>query len=143
VIVACPEEAGERTSSLVVLRWDGERNVARTALPLGIRLAAVALKDLNGDGRLDVIATDLDDGQVIILRGSGAGTFGPTVPSSVDATGPAALAAQDLDGDGVMDLVTANSLSGDVSILYGSREGTFRVTGPPYPAGRLALHPVP
>src|SRR5262245_47050435 len=68
---------------------------------------AVAVGDLNGDGKLDVAAAQAGGSHVTVLRGDGAGNLGPGRHVAV-AANPVSVAVGDLDGDGRLDLVTAN-----------------------------------
>ena len=58
------------------------------------------LRDLDGDGRLDLVVPDFTGGQVLIYAGLGDGTF--LLPPTVLATGgqPADVAALDVDAKG-------------------------------------------
>jgi hypothetical protein len=72
------------------------------SVPLGAEVWTVATGDLNGDGKLDVLAK-LAGGPIVLL-GDGAGHLaaGPIV-SGLDADGPSVLG--DVDGDGRLDVV--------------------------------------
>ena len=93
---------------------------------------AVAVADLNGDGRQDIITTNLLGSSVSVLLGRGDGTFASAL-SSATGPGPDAIAVGDLNGDGKADIIVSNtqaignpSLVGDtVSVLLGKGDGTF------------------
>jgi hypothetical protein len=88
---------------------------------------SLAVADLNGDGKPDLVTTDNYDGLVSVLLNNGNGTFAG--PTSFNASGgPESVAVADLNGDGLLDLVTADS--GDtLSVLPGNGKGVF---GSPY-----------
>ena len=90
----------------------------------GSRSQAVAVADLNGDGKLDLAVGNLDSATVSIFLGIGDGTFTPRVDF---ATGqfPNSVAIGDFNGDGKPDLALANG-SGTISILSGNGDGTFQ-----------------
>ena len=83
------------------------------------------LHDLNGDGRLDIVANNYTDNDVSILIGNGDGTFQDAIKVTV-GLGPLDLAVDDMNGDGIPDLITANAIGNDLSILLGNGDGTFQ-----------------
>ena len=85
---------------------------------------AVAVGDLNGDGFLDVTATEDDPGRVSVLLGDGAGGFGAGTDYAT-GTQPYSVAVGDLNGDGFLDLVVANYGSGNVSVFPNNGDGSF------------------
>ena len=92
---------------------------------------AVALVDLNRDGRLDLVSADFRDDRISILLGQSGGTFGAASAVLVGSTpAPASrgsrpwnLATGDLNADGRPDVVTVNCNSLDVSVLLGDGNG--------------------
>jgi hypothetical protein len=105
--------------------------------PSGGELAAsVALADVNGDGKLDLVATNqclsyASCGGVAVLLGNGDGTFRPPLAYILGVNaGPVVVA--DVNGDGKPDLVIGLSYSanlctpGTVSVMLGNGDGTFQ-----------------
>lgn len=84
---------------------------------------AVAIGDMNGDGKLDVVVTRELQSSVQILLGNGDGTLtaGPTFSSG--GVWPTAVKLGDLNGDGNLDAVVANNQSSNVSVVYGDGAG--------------------
>jgi len=80
---------------------------------VGTGPTGVVLGDLDGDGKLDLAASNygLADGSTVsVLRNTGTTgnmSFAAKVDYTVE-TGPHGIAIGDLDGDGKLDLVTAN-----------------------------------
>ena len=121
-------------ADLVVTKVDGSDAHVRPGLEgggLGGRAGApssrVLMGDLDGDGHLDFVNTaphrDNSHSQILILRGSGHGTFvGPSsyrIPNDYAD----AVALLDWNGDGALDIL-AMAWAG-LHIVYGNGDGTF------------------
>jgi FG-GAP-like repeat len=91
---------------------------------LGSSPSSIALGDINGDGILDVVATNKGDNNVSLLLGNGDGTFQCQTTISV-GTAPCSVALGDLNSDGTLDIVTTNGGSNNISILLGNGNGSF------------------
>ena len=104
-------------------------------IPVGQYLSAISTGDFNGDGKLDIAATDSTGNAVIILLGNGDGTFGAPTTMPV-GSGPTAIVAGDFNSDGKLDLAVANYGAGTVTLLLGNGDGTFTAApGSPYSVG--------
>lgn len=97
---------------------------APSTYAIGSSPYAIAVADFNGDGKVDLVLANGDDGTVSILLGRGDGTFDTAVAYAAHIY-PDALAVGDFNGDGRLDLAVANDYSNDVSILLGHGDGTF------------------
>jgi VCBS repeat protein/FG-GAP repeat protein len=97
--------------------------------------SSVALGDLNGDGHLDAVVTNLCQtnpydcsvGIVGVLLDKGDGTFqSPIIYSRTGNAGSAVIA--DVNGDGKLDLVTltGNGTASFASVMLGNGDGTFQ-----------------
>ena len=93
---------------------------------------SIAMGDVNGDGKLDVITGNVHSKSVSLLVNDGHGALKPPVNYSLGRQ-PCDVALEDLNGDGKLDIATGNPNT--VSILLNAGDGTF---GPvhEYPAGR-------
>lgn len=89
----------------------------------GIGPRALAVSDLNADGKPDVVVVNARRDFVSILLGVGDGTFPEEKHMGVGIQ-PTALAIADLNGDGYPDLAVAGNHQ-TVAILLGKGDGTF------------------
>ena len=101
---------------------------------------SVAVADVNGDGKPDLVVTDQcsdsgckNHGFVGVLLGKGDGTFQSVGTYDSGGYNAFSVAVKDVNGDGKPDLVVANvcatsncSTGGAVSVLLGNGDGTFQ-----------------
>lgn len=95
-------------------------------------LTAPALSDLDGDGALEVVATEYDFpiGYVHILKGDGS-SFSSNWPVALDAPPAVTPSIGDMDGDGEKDIVMHSTTSRYIFGLDGQPKPGFPiVTGP-------------
>ena len=106
----------------------------------GYYAESVAVADVNGDGKPDLVVTDqcsdsacMNHGFVGVLLGKGDGTFQPVGTYDSGGYNAFSVAVEDVNGDGKPDLVVANvcatsncSTGGAVSVLLGNGDGTFQ-----------------
>jgi hypothetical protein len=85
---------------------------------------SVAIGDVNGDGRSDLVVANQSSNTVSVLLGNGAGGFGAKTDFATGSA-PTSVAIGDLNGDGRSDLAVANYVSGTVSVLLGNGAGGF------------------
>src|SRR6267142_561561 len=85
---------------------------------------SVAIGDLNGDGKPDIVTANWLDGTTSVLLNNGSGSFQQKVDYNTGA-GPYSVAVGDVSGDGTPDIVTANQGGGSLSVLLGNGNGTF------------------
>ena len=105
---------------------------------------SIAVADVNGDGKPDVVVANCiangsaacgAPGILGVLLGNGDGTFQPVVTYSSGGNGASSVAIADVNGDGKPDLVVANYCGnssscsygdGLVGVLLGNGDGTFQ-----------------
>jgi hypothetical protein len=106
----------------------------------GYQANQIAVADLNGDGKLDVVvanscATGMDcnnapTGSVAVLLGNGDGTFGTAKIFRTGAQVSRYLALGDFNRDGKLDVAVADGVGGggnrNLVILLGTGRGTFQ-----------------
>jgi hypothetical protein len=95
----------------------------KAGYPTGKSPDAIAIGDLNGDGKPDIVAANAADNTVSVLIGKGDGTFAPQKTYATGKT-PTGVAIADL-GNGKPDIVVTNQEDGTVSVLLGKGDGTF------------------
>ena len=149
----CASASDCPTASVSVLlgNGDGSFKAASTYGSGAFYASGVAVADINGDGKMDVVVSNLcvsgsdancangttgmvADGSVGVLLGNGDGTFRPAV--SYDSGGKTALQVTiaDVNNDGKPDLVVSNACGdssncggdGLVGVLLGNGDGTFQ-----------------
>jgi hypothetical protein len=114
-----------QTVSVLLGNGDGSFG-ARTDYGTGSQPRSVALGDLNGDGRLDLVVANQGSNTVSVLLGNGDGSFGARTDYGTGVQ-PYSVAIGDLNGDSKPDVVVANSGSNTVSVLLGVGDGGLGV----------------
>ncbi len=102
-------------------------HIVSIAAPAG--LAAVARGDLNGDGKLDLVALNTGFDRVKLLLGDGKNQFARQA-DLFSGLNPVALVLGDVDGNGKLDIVTANRGGKSVTLLRNTG-GSFTRTDSP------------
>jgi hypothetical protein len=89
---------------------------------------SVAVADLNGDGKVDVVVANANSNTVGVLLGNGNGTFQPATTYGSGGIFPISAAVADVNGDGKPDVVVANAgvIGCGVGVLLGNGDGTFQ-----------------
>jgi hypothetical protein len=110
----------------------------------GFGAESVAVTDVNGDGKQDLLvantcvidgAFNCVNGSVGVLLGNGDGTFQAAVSYGSNGTGAASVVVRDVNGDGKPDVLVANAcgndgnygcMIGSLGVLLGNGNGTFQ-----------------
>ena len=132
---------------ITVLWGDGKGGFTSPGTTFGVGphpYQRVRAADLNGDGRADIVTTNLDGASVTVLLSDGKRGFSQPPGSPFPAGGkPFGLAIGDVSGDGRLDLVVGNwgghpedSSFDAVNVLLGDGNGRFSpLPGSPLRAG--------
>lgn len=104
---------------------------------------SVAVGDLNGDGRLDIVSANegeqptgnprrYDDLTIFLQDSSGGFSSEPSIRLGNSSTTrrPQSVAIGDLDSDGDLDLVSANEDGDDLTIFLQVSQGSFQLSVP-------------
>ena len=95
-------------------------------LGYGFEYVRVAIADVNGDGKPDLLVANrfacsgCATGSVAVLLGNGDGTFQPAVTTTQSGSETESVVVADVNGDGKPDIVLGNGDSGpSVAVLLG------------------------
>jgi hypothetical protein len=140
---ACnPPGCGQGLVAVLLGNGDGTFQTAQTYGSGGIVASAVALADVNGDGKLDVIVANECDSlrdcavplisNVGVLLGNGDGSLQPVQTYPSGGGGANALSVSDVNGDHKVDLIVLHKCNnaqcdtGVIGVLRGNGDGTFQ-----------------
>lgn len=126
----CP---GEGVLGVLLGNGNGTFQAAVTYDTGGIEAKWLAVADVNGDGRTDVVvancgpsgAASCGAGSLGVLLGKGDGTFLPVVTYDTGGDFPNSVAVADVNDDGKRDVLVVNSFS--LGVLLGNGNGTFQL----------------
>jgi hypothetical protein len=85
----------------------------------------IAIGDVNGDGKNDLVSSNNYSAGLAVLLGNGNGTF---QAATIYYTGARVVGVvlRDLNADGKLDLITSNTSTSVVGVLLGNGNGTFQ-----------------
>jgi hypothetical protein len=88
---------------------------------------SLAVADLNGDTKPDVVTVNGGSDKVGVFLGTASGSLQPVVTYATGLnSGPSDVQIVDVNRDGIVDLLTANSSTSTLGVLLGNGNGTFQ-----------------
>jgi hypothetical protein len=87
---------------------------------------AIAIADITGDGKLDIITANEGGNSISVLPNQGQRTFGAAIELPTGLS-PEAVVVGDFNGDKILDVATPNLLDGTVTVLLGKGGGNFAI----------------
>ena len=130
LVVRAGDDTGDDYGDATIFPGNGDGTFGSgQVLAPGKNPSAVAVSDLNGDHKLDLLfgnSTNFrNDNSVAILLGNGDGTFQSPVVYAVPAGGsPSSISVTDINQDGRSDLAVFRT--GIVDFFFGNGDGTFQ-----------------
>lgn len=115
---------GRGAVSVLLGNGEGTFTAATTYSSGGDEPRSIAIADLNGDSKPDVVVTNV--GGVDVLLGNGDGTFQAPVRYNTDGSFTFSVAVADVNGDSRPDIVVTNFNSSTVAVLLGNGDGTLQ-----------------
>jgi hypothetical protein len=123
--VAVDHNGGASHASVLLGNGDGTF-AAAVDYGVGEFPNSVAIGDLNGDARADLVVVNTFSDSVSVLLGTGGGAFAPAIDVRVGER-PQSVAIADLNADAKPDLAVPSPVPKTVSVLLGNGDGTFAV----------------
>jgi hypothetical protein len=119
--------AGSRTISVLLGRGNGTfaDQVLYAASDVATPRRGLAVADVNGDGRLDIVASQVLANNVVVLLGRGDGTFQAPLQTPV-GLGPTAFTTGDFNSDGRLDVASVNPTTNQVAVSLGLGDATLQ-----------------
>jgi hypothetical protein len=99
----------------------------QSTFAVGSSPRSLAVADLNGDGKPDIVTANGSDSSVSVLLGNGDDTFqAQQIYNTGYFSGPQAVVSADVNSDGSPDLLVANSQRYTIGVLLGKGDGSFQ-----------------
>jgi len=117
VVVTNVQENGNGSVGILLGNGDGTFASVVSYASGGFSPQSVAVADVNGDGKLDVVVSNISSNNLGVLLGKGDGTFPAPLIYSTGGNNPLSVAIADVNGDGKPDLVVVNNGSNNVGVL--------------------------
>ena len=142
ILEDCGAATCTQPGSVEILIGAGDGSFQSTvSYPVGYSPTSLAIGDIDGDKKLDILVanrcgtdvTCLSPGTATVLIGDGTGKFSPLADISLGNT-PSAIALGHLSGPGALDMVVSHSTDNTLAVLRGNGNGSFQARVS-YPVG--------
>ena len=139
IVVANTGQDGGWSTGVLLGKGNGTF-AAEVEYDAGCGPVAVALGDVNGDRKLDIVIANsmCSTASAGVLLGQGDGTFARMVEFTLASDNVTSMVLIDVNGDGALDIVTADNLPSAVTVTFGKGDGTF-LSGPNYSVNASAV----
>jgi hypothetical protein len=127
------QSAAAAQSNLALGQTASSTFLVAPSIHLAYAPTGVAMGDLNGDGKSDLITADYVSGRVTVYLGVGDGTFAAGVDYDAGPH-PGSIVVADINGDGKLDVIVSSASEGTISLLSGVGDGTLQ-SRKSYPVG--------
>ena len=137
VVNSCGSQAACASAGSATVFLANANGTYRSAstIALGTNPVALAIADVNGDKKLDLLAVNRTDKTLMVLAGNGDGTFAKAQVYSL-AENPQALLVGDFSNDGIPDVAIAMDCgqqicarAGSVDVWLGKSDGSLAEAG--------------
>lgn len=112
----------------VFLGYASENFVSTTTKRIGklSEPVSIAVGDFNNDTCLDVVVADRGTNEIVVLQGTGYGTFShQSAYSTGNSSSPSWITVEDFNQDQYLDIAVANSGTNNIAVFLGNMNGTF------------------
>jgi hypothetical protein len=109
----------------ILLATSGGAFTTPVNVPVGPSPADVAIGDVNGDGRPDLVVTNSNDTISVLLNVGGGAFAAPSTLPDFAGSLPEGVAIADVNHDGANDIIVTNSAGNSVTLYLGAGFGTF------------------
>jgi len=133
-VVASDFGPGAGNTGFLLCPGNGDGTFHSPTKVKGSLSVALALADLDADGKLDIVYTDATMAVVGALRNRGKLSFDAAVNSAAASIAPGALVVADLDLDGKLEAAVADRLASSVQAFHGTGKVTLTQSSI-YPVG--------
>ena len=123
-IVVANAQSGAKDVTVIPSKKGVGRFGSPKTYATGANAPALAVGDVDGDRKKDVVVPDDKGDTVWVLAGRGKGTFKPATRIDVEKN-PHDVALADLNGDGRSDLITTNAFKNDVFVRVMTKDDEF------------------